>query len=219
MIAKLLPAEAVAVEAFDDALAVELFPAEQELIRRAVDTRRREFSTARRCAREALAALGHPPAPLLPGERGAPAWPAGVVGSITHCAGYRAAVVARAADLWTVGVDAEPNEPLPDGVLSAVASEAEAQAVAELLARDGAVRWDRLLFSAKESVYKAWFPLAHTWLDFHEAAVEFTDGGAFSARLLVPGPSVAGTELTGFAGRWAVADGLILTAIAVRKAA
>jgi 4'-phosphopantetheinyl transferase EntD len=34
--------------------------------------------------------------------------------------------------------------------------------------------WDRLLFSAKESVYKAWFPPAGRWLRDHGAAA----GGA-----------------------------------------
>ena len=60
-----------------------------------------------------------------PGAKREPLWPAGVVGSITHCDGYRAAAVARATDLATVGIDAEPHEPLPDGVLAAIALPAE----------------------------------------------------------------------------------------------
>ncbi len=77
------------------------------------------------------------------------------------------------------------------------------------------MRWDRLLFSAKESVYKAWFPLAGRWLGFEDAIVAVDRGfGSFSARLLVPGPVLGGRELTGFSGRWLVREGLILTAIA-----
>ncbi|MER5625854.1 4'-phosphopantetheinyl transferase superfamily protein [Streptosporangium sp. NPDC002544] len=210
MIEKILPPWVASAESFDDPPGVTLFPEEEAVIARAVDKRRREFTTARHCARQALARIGLPPAPILPGERGAPGWPGGVVGAITHCAGYRAAAVSR--DALTVGIDAEPHEPLPDGVLDAVSLEAERAAIARL---DGGVHWDRLLFSAKESVYKAWFPLARRWLGFEEAHLTFDPSGTFTARLLVPGPLVAGRELTGFTGRWLVADGLAVTSIAV----
>ena len=59
--------------------------------------------------------------------------------------------------------------------------------------------WDRLLFSTKESVYKAWFPLAERWLGFEDARVTIDrDRGSFAARLLVPGPRLDGRELSGF---------------------
>jgi 4'-phosphopantetheinyl transferase EntD len=213
-----LPGGVTAVEAFDDSVAVHLFPAEEALVARAVDKRRREFGTARRCAREALARLGHPPGPLLRGERGMPVWPDGVVGSITHCEGYRAAVVAPAAGVSTIGVDAEPDEPLPDGVLGIIASPQEQAEVLDLLAEHPGVHWDRLLFSAKESVYKAWFPLTRRWLDFTEARVTIDPvAGRFEARLLVDA-QVDGRALTGFRGRFVADRGLILTAITVPAA-
>jgi 4'-phosphopantetheinyl transferase EntD len=78
------------------------------------------------------------------------------------------------------------------------------------------VCWDRLLFSAKESVYKAWFPLAGRWLGFADAVITLTPAaGIFSARLLVNGPVVAGRAVTGFTGRWLVRRGLIVTAVAL----
>jgi 4'-phosphopantetheinyl transferase EntD len=214
MIDELLPPPVAVAETFVDPPGATLFPAEEAVIVRAVDKRRREFTSARLCARTALARIGVPPAPILPGERGAPTWPDGVVGSMTHCAGYRAAAVARAADVATIGLDAEPNEPLPDGVLTTVANPEERAALAEL-PPGAAVSWDRLLFSVKESVYKAWFPLCRKWLDFTEAEVTIEPSGAFTARLLVPGPVVAGVKLTGFTGRWLARDGLLVTAIAV----
>jgi hypothetical protein len=88
---------------------------EEELIGRAVEKRRREFGTARACARRALADLGRVPAPIVRGEKGAPVWLDGVVGSITHCAGYRGAAVAEARDVRALGIDAEPHGKLPDG--------------------------------------------------------------------------------------------------------
>jgi enterobactin synthetase component D / holo-[acyl-carrier protein] synthase len=216
VIADILPPEVVAVEAFEDPPGIELFPEEAVLLARAVDKRRHEFATGRHCARAALARLGVPPAPLLPGPRGAPRWPAGVVGSITHCDGYRAAAVARDRNVVTLGLDAEPADPLPDGVMRLVFDVGERAWIRELGAARPEVCWDRLLFSAKESVYKAWFPLAGRWLGFAEASVTVDpDAATFAAALLVPGPAVGGRTLTGFAGRWMIARGLVITTIAV----
>jgi 4'-phosphopantetheinyl transferase EntD len=76
--------------------------------------------------------------------------------------------------------------------------------------------WDRLLFSAKESVYKTWFPLTQRWLGFEEAEISVDpENGTFSARLLVPGPVLDDRQVTEFSGRWLARSGLVLTAIAV----
>jgi 4'-phosphopantetheinyl transferase EntD len=213
VIKELLPPAVMAEEAFGD-VPTELFPEEAALLSRAVDKRRREFTTVRACARAALARLGVAPAPILPGLRGAPGWPEGVVGSMTHCAGYRAAAVARGGGVWTIGIDAEPNETLPDGVLEVVSREEERAWLRGLMAADSAVHWDRLLFSAKESVYKAWFPLTGRWLGFEDATITVDPGKqTFAATLLVTTPPAGGRPLTGFTGRWLSRDGLILTAI------
>jgi 4'-phosphopantetheinyl transferase EntD len=216
VIERILPSVVVAVEASgDDDDESGLLPAEAAVMRNAVPKRRREFAAVRRCARRALGTLGAvdcPPAPLLPGTRGAPGWPAGVVGSMTHCPGYRAAAVARATDLLAVGIDAEPHLPLPDGVLEAVTGPLERAGLAGLGARTPGVCWDRLLFSAKESVFKAWFPLTGRPLGFEDAVLTPQPDGTFAARLLVPGPIVAGRELTVFTGRWLTTGGLVLTA-------
>lgn len=218
MIETLLPGEAAVVEALDNPPEAALFPEEQALVTQAVEKRVREFTTVRHCARRALARLGLPPAPILPGAYGEPGWPDGIVGSMTHCDGYCAAAVARSADLAALGMDAEPHEPLPPDVLEAVTLDAERRRLARLAAERPEVCWDRLLFSAKESVYKAWYPLTRQWLDFEGAEISFGPD-AFRARLLVPGPLVGGVRLAGFAGRWKVENGLLFTAISVRAPA
>lgn len=221
MIGELLPAPTMAAEAFGDpATPAALFPEEERVVARAVAKRRQEFATVRACARAALGRLGVAPAPLLPGPHGAPLWPEGIVGSMTHCRGYRAAAVARGSDMVTIGLDAEPNEPLPgDGVLELVTLPEERAALPRLAAERPEVCWDRLLFSVKESVYKAWYPLTGRWLDFGEASVTVDpSAGTFSARLLVPGPVVHGTRMPGFHGRWMLRHGLLVTAIAVGSA-
>lgn len=221
MIERVLPAQVVCAEAFDDPPGAVLYPEEEAVISRAVDGRRREFRTVRHCARRALSELGIPATALLPGERGMPQWPPGVVGSMTHCGGYRAAAVARSRDLLTVGVDAEPHDTLPPKVLEQVTVDEERTGLAKLAAAEATICWDRMLFCIKETLYKAWFPLARTWLGFEDAAVTIDPAtvrpaaGTFSARLLVPGPTRAGEPLTGFHGRWLVADDLVVAGVAV----
>ena len=224
LLADLVPASASVAEAIGDvtdlrlfpATDVRLFPDEEAAISRAVDKRRREFTAVRGCARRALARLGQPAVPIVPGTGGAPQWPPGVVGSMTHCAGYTAAVVARAQDVLALGVDAEPDDVLPDGVLDLVSLPQEREMLTALASQAPGPSWDRLLFSAKESVYKTWFPLTQRWLGFEEALISVDpDNGTFTARLLVPGPVLADRQIADFSGRWLVRSGFVLTAIAV----
>jgi 4'-phosphopantetheinyl transferase EntD len=221
LIEKILPDAVASAEAFEDPPGAVLYPGEAELISRAVDKRRREFRTVRHCARRALRQLGLPPVAVLRGAHGEPQWPPGVVGSMTHCTGYRAAAVAQSRDFYALGIDAEPNEPLPAGVLNAVTLAPEQRRLSQLAAQDAATCWDRLLFCAKESVYKAWFPVTGRWLGFEDAAVTITFGmtdpaqGTFAARILVPGITNTGHTLTQLAGHWLRSDRLVITTIAL----
>ncbi|MGW6444337.1 4'-phosphopantetheinyl transferase family protein [Lentzea sp. NPDC055074] len=210
MLEQLFPATIAVAERFNDDEPVELFPEEEAQLGNAVPKRRFEFSTVRACAREAMRALDVAPAAILPGPKREPLWPEGVVGSLTHCAGYRAAALAMNTDFETIGIDAEPHKPAPDGVLGAIAIPAEIGRMAGLQAADPKICWDRLLFSAKESTYKAWFPLTRRWLGFEDADITLDPDGTFHSRVLLPD-----TPITGFDGRWLVQGDLLVTAIAV----
>jgi 4'-phosphopantetheinyl transferase EntD len=215
VLADVLPSLVVVTARTDDDPDAVLASEEEPAVAHAVATRRAEFTTARSCARDALTRLGSPTPAVPVGEKRAPVWPDGVVGAITHCAGFRAAAVAWRSEVRTVGLDAEPHTALPDGVLEAV-SDAGERAVLSRLARESPdVRWDKILFSAKESVYKAWFPLTGRWLGFEDAELVPAPDGTFRASLRVPGPVVDDVEYREFHGRWAVRDGLVITAIAV----
>jgi 4'-phosphopantetheinyl transferase EntD len=209
VIEQLLPAGVVAVEAFGDVPGEPVFPGEEEFVARAVEGRRREFVTARRCAREALGKLGYPAGPIGQGPKREPRWPAGVAGAITHCTGYRAAAVAPLSVLASVGIDAEPNGPLPDGVEEAVAEPGEREMLAALQGAHPATHWGRLLFSAKESVYKAWYPIERRWLGFEDARLTIDPAGTFRAEVLIDG------SLPELSGRFVVAHGLVATAVTV----
>lgn len=142
---------------------------EEVALGRVVDKRRREFTTGRNCARRALATLGLPALPILPGRGRQPVWPSGIIGSITHCDGFCAAAVASQKQLVGLGIDAEPNRPLPPEVPNLVLVEAEQLWVHEMLG--SGIFWDTILFSAKESAFKAIFPILHTWIGFENVRI------------------------------------------------
>jgi 4'-phosphopantetheinyl transferase EntD len=215
LLSSVLPDSVVAVACGSDDDAGPLHPSEEPAVERAVASRRAEFTTARTCAREALAALGAPAEAVPVGEKRAPVWPDGVVGSITHTRGFRGAAVAWRSVVRSVGIDAEVHDALPRGVLDAVSSPDERSALSALSASRPDVAWDRLLFSAKESVYKTWFPLTGRWLGFEDAELVPAVDGTFRARLLVEGPTVDGVVVSSFEGRWAVDGGILVTAVAL----
>lgn len=226
MIERILTSGVTSAELFEDPPGLAAHPGEEHLIAKAVEKRRREFIGARHCARVAMEKLGVPASPITKGGNGEPQWPKGVIGSLTHCEGYRAAVLGYTMQVRSVGIDAEPHAPLPGGVLSSVSLEVERTWLAQT---SGPVHWDRVLFCAKEATYKAWFPLTGRWLGFEDAHITFTqddggesDGGEsglhtgrFHSELLVSGETPTGPPLTSFSGRWMVTNGLIVTAITV----
>ena len=216
MIEELLPSCVVAIEAFEDVPGEPAFPGEEHLVANAVGVRRREFVTARRCARDALAKLGHAPAAIGSGPNREPQWPAGLVGSITHITGFRAAAVAPRSVLASIGIDVEQNGRLPDGVEEAVTVPGEPEMLAALARAFPATHWGRLLFSAKESIYKAWYPLTGRGLGFEAARLTIDPAGTFAAKLLIDGARTdGGPPLTELRGCFLVAHGLVATAVTV----
>jgi 4'-phosphopantetheinyl transferase EntD len=208
LIATLVPASESA-ELFSDAPESTMFSDEAAAVAGAKAERRREFGTVRWCARKALRQLGVPAVPILPDGDRAPRWPFGVVGSMTHCAGYRAAVVARSGELCGVGIDAEPHAALPTDMLDLVLRDEERARLSALASADPSLHWDRIAFCAKEAVYKAWFPLTRRWLDFDDVSTTVHPDGTFQARVLH-------ADLDELHGRWKVERGLILAGTSLR---
>jgi len=204
-----------AAEIYDDPPDLAPLPEEEPLIAKSVAKRRNEFITVRHCARQAMSELGVSPVPILKGDKGEPCWPAGIVGSLTHCTGFRGAAVGKLGAVRSVGIDAEPHDVLPDGVLDAISLPKER---AELQTMPAGLHWDRILFCAKEATYKAWYPLTHRWLGFEDAHITFdvddsATAGTFESRILIDPAAESGPPLHTMAGRWSVRDGLALTAI------
>ena len=74
--------------------------------------------------------------------------------------------------MGAVGIDVEPAESLPSELLDLVATPQE-----RLRLGDDPYH-GRLLFVAKEAVYKAVYPLDQTFLDHHDVQVSFAEGKA-----------------------------------------
>lgn len=208
----------VHVEAWRDRPNEQPHPDEEDLIAGAVETRRMEFMTARRCARAALGLLGYDNVGAIrSGRRREPLWPTGVVGSLTHCRGYRAAAIARASDFAAIGIDAERNVDLPTDVVSLIGRADELNRVRTLFPAHSGVAADRLLFSAKEAIYKAWYPLTGRWLDFLDAEVEFSpQQNSFTPRVLadVPDPTTA-RLLCDLRGSFTLVGNTLITAVVI----
>jgi 4'-phosphopantetheinyl transferase EntD len=130
---------------------------------------RRASGAARMVARDMLARIGFDDCVLAKGPSGAPIWPPGVVGSLSHDSHIALAAVALRRDVMALGVDVEPAEPLPAEILHIIATPNERHRIADDPFSG------RLLFSAKEAVYKAICPLIDRFLDFHDVDVSISD--------------------------------------------
>jgi 4'-phosphopantetheinyl transferase EntD len=194
-----------------------LFPIERSVLDRAVEERAKEFKLGRFCARTALTQLEYAWLPIPVGPSREPIWPDGVAGSITHCNGYVAAAVAHTRAVYALGIDAELNLPLPEEVVASILTCEEIDAIGEL--PSVGIYWDRLFFSAKESVFKAWFPSQRSWLDFHECSIRVTPSShSFEAQLLLPSRQDAPDELQIMHGKYIADERFIATAIVVPNA-
>jgi 4'-phosphopantetheinyl transferase EntD len=216
----LLPAAGVGLaEAYADRSEAYLFPEEELLVASAIPRRRLEFATGRDCARQALAHLGVEACPIGRGTLGAPQWPAGIVGSITHCSGFRAAAAARRDVIGGIGIDAEPHQMLAGEVIREVASPAEVDMLTRLNTQCPSIAWSRLLFSAKESVYKVWAPIMQSLLGFDLLQVRFhpspadCGAGTFCATLLEAPLVYMSVERPVLVGSYRIDSRFILSAV------
>ncbi len=147
-----------------------LAPQEAEHVARAVPKRVGEFAAGRACARRALAELGIADFVLRAGPDREPLWPPGIVGSITHTAGFCGVAAARAEVFAALGLDAERRDAVQRRLWRQIATAAELRWL-ESLAPEQATDMGALLFSAKEAFYKCQFPLTREWLDFRDVSV------------------------------------------------
>jgi len=178
--------------------------------------RRQAFLAGRAVAATALAAL-HQPTAVGRAADGAPQWPAGVVGSIAHDGAQAVAVVGLSRHWQALGVDVEPDLPLPEDAASLVLRSEDEAALAQHFGPE-APRYGRLVFGAKECVHKALHPWRGAWLEFDAVRIEWqgrtTEGGEW---LALPVSAEAKTAFadTRLQGRWWRQDGALFTLLTV----
>jgi len=157
----------------------ELLPEERDTTGEMTPLRLREFEHGRSCARQALEKLGYPNCAVPVSHSREPVWPAGTVGSITHCDGTAAAAVARTADIGGIGLDIETDEPLDANLLPMICRDDEWPRTTTAESR---MLIGKLLFSAKESVFKCIWPQVRRFVDFNEVSIELNlDRNTFTA--------------------------------------
>ena len=152
--------------------AAELPRAEEALIANAVGKRRREFAAGRTCARHVLERLGFDAGLTIAKDAsGAPVWPGGVVGSISHTDDFCVVcITSHVGEFAGIGVDVEKDTPLDPGLMDLICDEAEKEMCFSTRSMDP-YRVAKVIFSAKESIYKCLYPVIRTTLEFHDVRV------------------------------------------------
>ena len=180
--------------------------AEQEAIAGAAQTRIEQFTAGRVCSRIALGRLGvATTTPVLRGEDRAPIWPPGFVGSISHTDTWCAAAVARVEDVRSIGIDLEPATPLKESLWRRVCTPKERDWL-HALSAPGLT--GKVIFSAKESVYKCQYPITSKFLGFQAVQLELGDESFRAVFEQEAGEFKPGDVMT---GRYLVEDGLVAT--------
>jgi 4'-phosphopantetheinyl transferase EntD len=166
---ELFPPSVIVVGADEAMWQIPALAAEEAFIRNAVEKRQRSFRAGRACAHRALARLGLAETALLVGPHGAPLWPEGIIGSISHCSDRCLAAVARGGPLAGIGLDVERWGEVKSELAGLICRPEERAWISE---REGDERsWLALFFSAKESVYKCVYPILQEFIEFHEVRI------------------------------------------------
>ncbi len=174
-----------------------LHPLEEDALGEAISEKRRlDFRLGRAAAKQSLDKIGFPVAtPVLRGPHREPIWPVGVVGSIAHGSGYGVAAAAWQQDVPAIGVDIQRiEERYTDELIARFADPDEFDWVRSVPAKrtERAVK----LFSAKESVFKALYPLGRVWFAFDVAHLTPSeDERSFVAAVRLPSLSSGVIEM------------------------
>ena len=150
-----------------------LHPAEENYFSQLSSVSRKEhYRSGRICAGEVLSKLGARGQPVLrdPQTR-EPLWPEGISGAITHSGNWAAAAAGKTSDVLGIGIDLEDLERQVDSRISRHVCIPEEQKWLQECGEDFLEQNLKIIFSAKESIFKAFFPYTRTYLHFHDARI------------------------------------------------
>lgn len=144
---------------------------------RAIKKRQIEFLAGRLCAKRCLEDLDLSPPPSIGiNEDRSPIWPKMVIGSISHTDGLATAIVGPASQLESLGIDREKLilSATPPLIQHICIDQEELESLARKL-RLSPEQALTLIFSGKESFYKALHPILKQFFGFHAARVTATN--------------------------------------------
>ena len=147
-----------------------LLPAERDQINDCSDKRKREFSTGRWCARQALAAINITDFAILSGKDREPIWPEEIVGSISHCKDMCGVVIANKSDISSIGFDIENIKELKNDIGRIVCTKEEKNWLNDQTRYPYNILL-LLLFSLKESIYKCVYQYNKIKLGFKDLSL------------------------------------------------
>lgn len=142
-----------------------------EPIRRAVPKRRAEFLAGRFCARRALETIMLAPPQVAIGCDRNPIWPNNVKGSISHSNTNAVAVVTDSSTIGGIGIDIENriSDTTINNLRSQIVLPDEVKLFFNSKVSDTVVF--TIIFSVKESFFKAAYPIVQKYFDFDAVSV------------------------------------------------
>jgi 4'-phosphopantetheinyl transferase EntD len=214
-LAELFPASMVVAELTGPAPRTVLTASELYSISHCAEKRIQDFARGRACAHRVLSELGIPDFSLLAGAKREPIWPAGITGSITHTAGFAAAVAAPRSGIASVGLDCEIIESVDEELWSRICTPTEQARLARVPAVERG-RQAALIFAAKEAFYKCQFPVSRQWVGFEDVDIEPTDWPAASGSFcILPQTSLPVSDgwVAALVGRFQFRDRWVITGV------
>lgn len=187
-------------------------PREKYLAKYMVPQRALEFLAGRFAAQCTLNALGVSGEAVLRGKAGEPIWPEGVVGSITHCKGYVAAATGVSALYASIGIDVEIRKILPEETIPYIFNRLDIDKYKDKIYGNIV---GSIMFSAKESVIKAYYFLNKKIIHFNDISIILNDEHYTFDAFIADEPI---THLNGSPiGRYAISDKFIFTSYVVEN--
>lgn len=184
----------------------QLLPIELPLVEGRGSRRRDEFSSGRYCARRAMATRGLPGGAVLTGTSRSPVWPAGTCGSLTHSRQLAGAAVS--GTLSGLGLDIEHYGRLSARAAERILTEAESQELHDL--DEDFLRLATIVFSAKEAVYKAIYPITGLYVGYREVQITLNpEHTEFRASYV--GQNELNRPLEDGVGHWGLIEAAVLT--------
>lgn len=178
-----------------------------------VEHRRTEFLLGRACAHQALADFHLAHLPILRNENRAPIWPESIVGSISHTENWAVAAVGQRSHVKGIGIDIEN---LQRSVNLRIQRHICVPQEKEWLAQfppDQLEVFLKIIFSAKESIFKCFHPLTGVYLDFRDAQVVLNDNSSDFEFTLLKTCGSDFPEGFQYKGTYQIVQNMVLTSI------